>query len=327
MKLSKNKIGNKIRPKFDLQRLECDDIQRPYNVEVRNRFEVLQDKEDQNDYAEEMEKAYVQTANKILGFVKRKIKPWLGDNTWQKIEARKAVKQKIESTKSEGVKERLRKEYRTKDREVKRSAREDRRKWIEDLAGKAEIAAEKGRTRVLYNITKAITNKGRQRMAAVKNKQEETIKEKNARMERWKEHFSEVLTRETPDNSRLVPRLVLPDLYPAPQALSSFGAATVTCDGSVINGNINGNINCNAWLPGGNASFSQNCTQFPSPSESNVLHNGNSMKHDSGRIRVASVMHRNTLLPSKNTGFHENSTQFPSPVESEALYNDASVMR
>lgn len=91
MKLSKNKIGNKIRPKFDLQRLECDDIQRPYNVEVRNRFEVLQDKEDQNDYAEEMEEAYVQTAKKILGFVKRKIKPWLGDNTWQKIKQGKQL--------------------------------------------------------------------------------------------------------------------------------------------------------------------------------------------------------------------------------------------
>jgi len=104
---------------------------------------------------------------------------------------------------------------------------------------------------------------------------------------------------------------------------ASFSATRVTCDGNVINGNIN----CNAWLPGVNASFSKNYTQFPSPSESNVLHNGNSMKHDSGRIRVASVMNRNTLLPSKNTGFHENFTQFPSPIESEALYNDAGVMR
>ena len=121
MKLSKNKNGNKIQPKLDLQRLECDDIQRRYNVEVRNRFEVLQDKEDLNDYAEEMEKAYVQTAEKILGFAKRKSKPWLGDNTWQKTAASKAVKQRIESKKFERVKERLRKEYRKKDKEVKRS--------------------------------------------------------------------------------------------------------------------------------------------------------------------------------------------------------------
>ena len=98
MKLSKNKNGNKIRPKFDLQRLECDDIQKWYNVKVRNRFEVLQNIEDLNDYAEDMEKAYVQTTEKILGFVKRKSKPWFGENTWQKITGRNAVKQRIGST-------------------------------------------------------------------------------------------------------------------------------------------------------------------------------------------------------------------------------------
>ena len=72
---------------------------------------------------------------------------------------------------------------------MKFSARDDRRKWIKNLAGKAEIAAEKGRARDLYNVTKTITNKGRQKMAAVKNKKGEVTKKKNARIERWKEHF------------------------------------------------------------------------------------------------------------------------------------------
>ena len=142
MKLSKNENGNKIRPKVDLQRLEREDIQRRYNVEVKNRLEVLQDKEDLDDYAEEMEKAYVQTAETILGFANRKSKPWLGDNTWQKVPARKAVKQRIESAKSARVKGRLRKEYRTKDSEVKYSTHEDRKKRMGDLAEEAEIAEE-----------------------------------------------------------------------------------------------------------------------------------------------------------------------------------------
>ena len=133
MKLSKNKNGNKIRPKVDLLRLEWEDIQRRYSVEVKNRLEVLHDKEDLDDYAEEMEKAYVQTAETVLGFANRKSKPWLGDNTWQKVPARKAVKQGIETTKSERVRGRLRKEYRTKDSEVKYSMHEDRKKGWKTL--------------------------------------------------------------------------------------------------------------------------------------------------------------------------------------------------
>ena len=68
------------------------------------------------------------------------------------------------------------------------------------MDGEAEMVAEKGRARDLYNITKAITNKGKQKMAALKNRQGETIKEKNARMETGKEHFSKVLKSETPNN-------------------------------------------------------------------------------------------------------------------------------
>ena len=51
-------------------------------------------------------------------------------------------------------------------------------------------------------ITKTITNKGRRNIAAVKSKEGKVIRDKNARMERWKEHFNEVtvLNREAPDN-------------------------------------------------------------------------------------------------------------------------------
>ena len=71
---------------------------------------------------------------------------------------------------------------------------------MENLAAEVEKAAGSGRTRDLYNITKTITNNGRRKMAAVKSKEGEVIRDKNARMERWKEHFNEVLNREAPDN-------------------------------------------------------------------------------------------------------------------------------
>ena len=87
-----------------------------------------------------------------------------------------------------------------KDREVKRRAREDKRAWLEQLGNETEKYAENGRNRELYQTAKKITNKRQRQVAAIKNKRGETIKDKNARLERWAEHFEEVLVREAPMN-------------------------------------------------------------------------------------------------------------------------------
>ena len=99
-----------------------------------------------------------------------------------------------------GEKSKLRLEYKTKNREVKRRAREDKRVWLEQLGDEAEKHAEIGRTRKLYQTAKKITNNRRRQVAAVKNKRGEIIRDKNARLERWAEHFEEALVREAPTN-------------------------------------------------------------------------------------------------------------------------------
>lgn len=121
LKLNKIQTRNRLKPKLDVHKLEWEDIRQRYNVEVRTRFEALDIEGDVNEHAEEIEKAYVEAAGKVLGFVRNRSKPWIGGETWQKIEVRKVVKQKIESTRSERVKLRLRKEYRVKGKAVKYS--------------------------------------------------------------------------------------------------------------------------------------------------------------------------------------------------------------
>ena len=64
----------------------------------------------------------------MLGFRKGKSKPWISEETWKLIDERKGVKTKIDSTRSERIKNRGREAYREKDREVKRSVREDKRR-------------------------------------------------------------------------------------------------------------------------------------------------------------------------------------------------------
>ena len=60
----------------------------------------------------------------------------------------------VEQAKSNGIKQHLRAEYRNKDKEVKKSMRKDKRKWVNDLAQSAEKAAGGGKMKELFEITK-----------------------------------------------------------------------------------------------------------------------------------------------------------------------------
>ena len=44
-------------------------------------------------------KAYVESAEEILGFQKGKSKPWISQQTWKVIDKRKEIKTKLDSTK------------------------------------------------------------------------------------------------------------------------------------------------------------------------------------------------------------------------------------
>ena len=60
--------------------------------------------------------------------------------------------------------------YRCKDKEVKKSMRQDKRKWVDHLAMEAEEAARNGRMKEMYDITKTLSNDKRKTTNAVKDK-------------------------------------------------------------------------------------------------------------------------------------------------------------
>ena len=57
----------------------------------------------------------------------------------------KTLKNNIEQTKSDTIRQNYMDKYRCKDKEVKKSMRQDKRKWVDHLAMEAEEAARNGR--------------------------------------------------------------------------------------------------------------------------------------------------------------------------------------
>ncbi|XP_035677191.1 uncharacterized protein LOC118416215 [Branchiostoma floridae] len=181
---------------FDTSKLRKPEIRREFALELRNRFKALEnlvDEEEPNVVEtswDTITKVYSETAKKVLGHRKRKDKEWLTQETWRKIEERKVAKQKLLTSKTQQAKE----AYRNKDKQVKRSARRDKRAFVEDLATEAEQAATRGELSTVYRITKKLCNQSSASSVPIKDKQGKLLTSEREQTARWAQHFEEVLS-------------------------------------------------------------------------------------------------------------------------------------
>ena len=130
-----------------------------------------------------VKETFNETAKNVLGFKKRKSKNWISAKSWEKIEERRKLKMKVNETKSDRLRSRLQAEYQSKDKEVKRSVRKDKREWAEHIAREAENAASQGR-----------------HIDMVKDKDGNLFTKDDEIKKRWSEHFDEVLNRQVPSS-------------------------------------------------------------------------------------------------------------------------------
>ena len=143
LKLSRTEGRKNVREGFDVSKLQSEEIRRRYNIAVRNRFEILGDIYNPEEEHDMVLATYRDAAKKVLGRSKKLSRPWIGS---KKVKERKEAKLKLDGARSERLKQRWRGEYNEKNNEVKRSAREDKRNWLEKRAAAAEKAAENGRS-------------------------------------------------------------------------------------------------------------------------------------------------------------------------------------
>ena len=90
---------------------------------------------------------------RILRTKRKKQKPWISPVSWNKFEERKQLKLKTDSTKFNRIKQLTQKEYRDKNKEVKKGVRKGKRQWIDNLPSDAQRAAENRQMKSLYAMT------------------------------------------------------------------------------------------------------------------------------------------------------------------------------
>ncbi|XP_063434910.1 uncharacterized protein LOC134715874 [Mytilus trossulus] len=192
---------------YNIHRLKDNLIRQKFNISIRNQYQTLHTISenhdnigpDLNEHWNKVKTMFNDTAENVLGIRDSTRKRWISDATWNVIEKRRSTKSKCNQARSERLKEKLQKEYSELNKEVKKKAREDKLQYIEGLANEAEEACKHGELSTVYKITKQLCGKSNNNDTPVLSKNGEVITSEAQKLERWAEHFREVLNREPPD--------------------------------------------------------------------------------------------------------------------------------
>ena len=154
-----------------------------------------------------MKNAWKETCEDTLGRERKQHKPFLSPDTLKKLEARKKVKETLNRSGTRAKKEEARIRYSVVNKDVKRSIRNDRRNFVEDLARQTEEASCRGYAKELYSITKKLAGDRKIPDRPVRDKSGKLLTGQEEQRKRWTEHFRELLNRPPPSE--------MPDIQPA----------------------------------------------------------------------------------------------------------------
>nr|KAG5692669.1 hypothetical protein BaRGS_022669 [Batillaria attramentaria] len=114
-----------------------------FRCELRNRFSALDTPPEETieEHWHDLRETWTATCKKVLGKKTRQHKEWLTSDTWDLITERKRLKDMINHTDDQDDKRDLQAQYWDVNRQVKRSARNDKRNFIKRLTEEAETAA------------------------------------------------------------------------------------------------------------------------------------------------------------------------------------------
>ena len=131
--------------------------------------------------------AHVQAAKKVLGVCRQKSKPRISAGTLKAVLERRTARSNRDKSNLK---------YRLKDKEIKRLARRDIRKFVEDRATKAEEVAGSGNVKTFYNVAKQLCNENKPQGNIIRDKNDNPLTVAEGKLKRWAEHSHALLNCE-----------------------------------------------------------------------------------------------------------------------------------
>ncbi|XP_039948375.1 craniofacial development protein 2-like [Bactrocera tryoni] len=140
-------LKKKIQKKFHVEKLKdastCARFIESLNASGETEYTLTSD-------WKSIKQTFLKAAEYCIGFKAYKRKSWISDSTWRLINERREIKNQLNSAKTRSAKAAPQHTYSKTDKLIKKRARTDKRIWSDNLARKAQEAAETYRTLDLY---------------------------------------------------------------------------------------------------------------------------------------------------------------------------------
>ncbi|VDP77175.1 unnamed protein product [Schistosoma mattheei] len=183
LNLKKNwTTGQTALQRFNTTFLRDTDKLNEFKIALNNRLQALQDllKEEETtmeDNWKSIKEALTSTCQEVLGRNKHHHKEWISIETLDRIKERKNKKAGINNSQTRAEKVQAQAEYIEANKQVKKSIRADKKKYVEELATTAEKAAREGNMKQLHDTTKKLEGKYSKPERLVKDKEGKPITE------------------------------------------------------------------------------------------------------------------------------------------------------
>jgi len=198
------------RLKFNTQLLKDKAVHERFNVALKNKFQVLSELLDKEEVGIEehwstVRDIYNTTCEEELGQKKHQHKEWISKESVDKVQVRRTKKGKLNACKTRVTKAAAHEEYKQASNEAKKSLREDKRKFTESLAETAEEAMIHGDMKRVYETTRKLCGKYSSPEVPVRDKDGKRLTGQDAQLDRWAQHFQELLNRPAPEQPPDIP--------------------------------------------------------------------------------------------------------------------------
>ena len=214
LKLKKCKNSTQGQKRFNVALLSSTSFKQKYCIELTNRYQALQ-QEHEGDISltekwQKMKSIWLDTCDEVVGKRKRKHQEWISPDTLQKVEKRRELKEKVNCSKTRAAKQAAAQLYSEANIDVKKSARRDKRDFVDRLTEEAEAAAGQGNMKALYDTTRKLAGKFQNASRPVKSKNGQTLNTTEEQLGRWAEHFKELLNQVPPPDKANIPPAAVP---------------------------------------------------------------------------------------------------------------------
>ena len=167
-----------------MSHLNSEKIKEYYSKKVVNNITKIDPAENLEEHAKKIESAIRKAAETTIPVCRSAKKPWISEETLKLADEKRALKQ---TRNASAQKEQ---QYKGLYKKVKKSARQDKERWIQQRCKEIEKGLAIGRTRQAYSLIKMLQRKFTPRISVVQDQDDKILQSQDEIIQQWTKYCS-----------------------------------------------------------------------------------------------------------------------------------------